>query len=168
MTEPKLFPINSLLMAFLFAYSASVQLNDPDWYFWLPLYTFASAINLINFGRYKQSQEIQNIARLDLLLGIFLFMKVVIEDYVYELAGFSSMDFGQRVVREKTGSGLVVISMLLQLLSSSDQSTKGNTKKIKVVPRYVNYGMALLVILSYSIPLVFFVFLKGEIEDLRR
>ncbi|KAI3843674.1 hypothetical protein MKW98_013610 [Papaver atlanticum] len=58
MTEPKAFTISSLLMAFLFAYSASVQLNDP--------------------------------------------------------------------------------------------------------------GTALLVILSYGIPLVFFVFLKGEIEDLRR
>ncbi|XP_026433023.1 uncharacterized protein LOC113330418 isoform X2 [Papaver somniferum] len=32
MTEPKLFTISSLLMAFLFAYSASVQLNDPGNY----------------------------------------------------------------------------------------------------------------------------------------
>ncbi|KAI3957507.1 hypothetical protein MKX01_001866 [Papaver californicum] len=89
MTEPKLFTTSSLLMAFLFSYSASVQLNDP---------------------------EIKNIAKLDLLLGIFLFVKVIIEDYVYELVGINSMDL----------------------------------------------RMALLVILSYSIPLVFFVFLKRK------
>ncbi|KAI3883474.1 hypothetical protein MKW92_037265 [Papaver armeniacum] len=178
MTEPKVFTISSLLMVFLFAHYASFQIlpipkpsfiyfRVTNWYFWLPLYTFAFAVNMINISTYKQSQEIKNIAKLDLLLGIFLFLKVVIEDYVYELASFSSMHFSQRVLREKTGIGLVVILMLLQLLSSSDQSTKGNTK-IKVVPRYVNYGMTLLVILSYVIPLVFFVFLKREIKDLRR
>ncbi|KAI3985919.1 hypothetical protein MKX01_039001 [Papaver californicum] len=135
MTESKLFTTISILMAFLFAYSGSLQLNNPDWYFWLPVYTFSSDGNLININ------------------------------YVYELGGFSSMDLSQRVVRENTESGLVVISMLLHLLSSSYQSTKG--KKINVVPRYVNYSkkfvkMTILVILRYGIPLVFFVFLKGE------
>ncbi|KAA8547296.1 hypothetical protein F0562_003840 [Nyssa sinensis] len=36
-------------MASLFAFSASVQFNDSDWYFWFPLYATASVVNLVNW-----------------------------------------------------------------------------------------------------------------------
>ena len=46
--------------------------------------------------------------------------KVVVEDYVYEIAGFWSLDLSERVVREKVGSIFVVISIFLQMETASD------------------------------------------------
>ncbi|KAF9620210.1 hypothetical protein IFM89_010945 [Coptis chinensis] len=100
-------------MAFLFASSAAVQLNDPDWYLWFPLYTTASLVNLLR--NTSTSRTVKQTAKLAFWLGTFLFLKVVIEDYVDELAGFGSLNLEERVVREKVGSGLVMISMLLHL-----------------------------------------------------
>eukprot|EP00897_Mesotaenium_endlicherianum_P009378 jgi/Mesen1/8469/ME000478S07973 len=36
-----------LVMALFFSYAAYVQINDPDWYIWLPLYGSASALSLL-------------------------------------------------------------------------------------------------------------------------
>uniref|UniRef100_A0A5B7BS30 Transmembrane protein n=1 Tax=Davidia involucrata TaxID=16924 RepID=A0A5B7BS30_DAVIN len=119
-----LFSLCSLQMASLFAFSASVQFNDPDWYFWFPLYATACVVNLVNgVSIYK---IIRPIAKLALWLGVLLFIKVVIEDFVDGIAGFWSSDMRERVVREKFGSGLVVISMFLQLeaLSTPNHPTK--------------------------------------------
>jgi hypothetical protein len=44
----------------------------------------------------------------------------VVEDYVYEIAGFWSLDLSERVVREKVGSIFVVISIFLQMKAASD------------------------------------------------
>jgi len=44
----------------------------------------------------------------------------VVEDYVYEIAGFWSLDLSERFVREKVGSILVVISIILQMEAASD------------------------------------------------
>lgn len=80
-----------------------------------------------------------------LLLGTFLFLKVVIEDFVYGLAGFLSLDLSERVVREKTGSGLVVISMLLHLGASSGSYPRNQTLRRKQkIPPYVEYGKPLI------------------------
>lgn len=54
-----------------------------------------------------------------LFLGALLFMKVVIQDFVSGIAGLCSLDFTERVVTEKIGSGLVVISMMLHLEAAS-------------------------------------------------
>lgn len=48
-----------------------------------------------------------------------MFIKVVVEDVVSGIAGFCSLDLTERVVREKIGSGLVIISMILHLKASS-------------------------------------------------
>lgn len=64
------------------------------------------------------------------------------EDFVNETAGFWSLDLSERVVREKTGSGLVIFSLILQLqaLSKLENSKSGNQRKKKVFPRFVEYG----------------------------
>ncbi|XP_062154232.1 uncharacterized protein LOC133862428 [Alnus glutinosa] len=158
----KLYSLCSVLLAFLFAFSASVQLNDPDWYFWFPLYACACMVNMVNWGISCRTQ-IRLIARMSLLLGIFLFIKVVIEDFVNGTAGFWSLDLSIRVVREKTGSGLVVISMILQLealLLPDDPMLK----KRKEFAKFVGYGMAILVGFGYGLPFVFFVVQKGELK----
>ncbi|KAK9136416.1 hypothetical protein Syun_015746 [Stephania yunnanensis] len=162
MAKPtKLFALSSLSMASLFAYSASVQLNDPDWYFWFPLYAFASTVNILNC---TSPSKIVNkvVANTALWLGVFLFVKVVIEDFLYELAGFWSLDLGKRVVREKVGSGLVVISMFLQLKASTTSIERLKKKKSGATVNWVEYGMVLLVGFSYGLPVVFYVLLKGD------
>ncbi|KAI5581626.1 hypothetical protein BDE02_07G030400 [Populus trichocarpa] len=102
------FSLCSLLMAALFGYSASVQLNDP--------------------------------------------------------AGFWSLDVSERVVREKTGSGLVLISMILHLEASSEPKHSKMPRKRREFPRSVEYGMASLVIFSLGLPFVFFVIHDGEMK----
>jgi hypothetical protein len=118
----------------------------------VPLYSIAAVVNLVN-AVYKRNITKQ-VPKLGLFLGIFLFFKVVIEDLVYEVAGFTSFDLRNRVVREKFGSGLVIICMFLHLQTSS---------KIKPA-NHVQYGMAALVIFSYGISFVFFKFHKSEME----
>ncbi|XP_041001532.1 transmembrane protein 220 [Juglans microcarpa x Juglans regia] len=159
----KLYSLCSVLMASLFAYSASVQLNDPDWYFWFPLYACGCVINMVNWAIPLRTTTIRHIARLSLLLGIFLFIKVVTEDFVNGKAGFWSLDLSQRVVREKTGSGLVVISLILQLEASLVPEDHLPRKK-KEFPKFVEYGMAMLVVFGYGLPFVFFVIQKGEMK----
>ncbi|KAL5557206.1 hypothetical protein UlMin_039442 [Ulmus minor] len=157
MAKPtKLYILCSLTMAVLFAYSASVQLNDHDWYFWFPLYAGACIVNLLNWV--ISSKAIKYVAEASLWLGIFLFIKVVAEDIMIGISGFWSLDLSERVVREKIGSGLVVISMILQLASSP------SSKVSKQKQRHVGYGMAILVGFSYGLPLFFFVIQRGEMK----
>ncbi|CAL5371143.1 unnamed protein product [Camellia sinensis] len=143
MAKPRklLFSFSSILMASLFALSASLQFNDPDWYFWIPLYASACAVNLVNgVSEYKIMRPIARFAQ---WFGFFLLIKVLIEDFVEGIDGFWSLDMRERVVREKFGSGLVIISMFLhfQALSSSSSSVKGKTteKNEVKVPNYVQY-----------------------------
>ena len=70
-----------------------------DWYFWFPLYACACVVNLLNW-RISPKGAIKHIAKVALLLGVFLFIKVVIEDFVSKIAGFWSLDLTERVVRE--------------------------------------------------------------------
>ncbi|XP_068311539.1 uncharacterized protein, partial [Pyrus communis] len=143
----------SLLMASLFAYSASVQLNDPDWYFWFPLYLGACVVNLVIWA--VSSKAIKQVAEAALWLGIFLFVKVTAES----ASGFLSLDLSERVIREKVGSGLVIISMLLQLAASKSSSAKALPQQ-SYYPTSVKYGMAVLVGFSFGLPFVFFVVQK--------
>jgi hypothetical protein len=63
----------------------------------------------------------------------------VIEDFVYEIAGFWSLDLSERVVREKIGSILVVISTILQLKAASNvQKDISNIVKYGEVFRMLN------------------------------
>lgn len=54
------------------------------------------------------------------------------EGYAYGEAGFWSLDLSQRVVREKMGSGLVLISMILQLKGSLVAKDPTRRKREKV------------------------------------
>lgn len=110
-----------------------------DWYFWFSLYACACVVNMVNWVVSCRSRtQIRNIARMSLLLGIFLFIKVVIEDFVNVTAGFCSLDLSKRVVREKTGSGLVVISLILQLEASL--VPQDPMRKRKEFAKLVGYG----------------------------
>ncbi|KAI9089227.1 hypothetical protein K1719_029506 [Acacia pycnantha] len=148
-----LFVMCSVLMGSLFAYSASVQLNDPDWYVWFPLYSCACIVNLTN--SIISTNLNRQIAKLALWLGMFLFVKVVVEDFVNGISGFLSIDLSERVVREKTGSLLVIISMILQLGQSSAPDEPS---------RLVNYGMILLVFFCCILSLLFFVVQRREMK----
>ncbi|KAG6767998.1 hypothetical protein POTOM_026893 [Populus tomentosa] len=129
----------SLLMAALFGYSASVQLNDPDWYLWLPLYACACAVNLVNWA--ISNTTIRQIAKVTLWFAALLFVKVVIEDYLNGTAGFWSLD-----------------------LTSSEPQHSKMPRKRREFPRSVEYGMASLVIFSLGLPFVFFVIHDGEMK----
>lgn len=59
-------------------------------------------------------------ATITIWIGILLCSKVVVEDYVYEIAGFWSLDLSERVVREKVGSIFVIISVFFQMEAASD------------------------------------------------
>ncbi|XXG81305.1 hypothetical protein AAC387_Pa09g1973 [Persea americana] len=142
----------SLFMASLFAYSASVQFNDPDWYFWFPLYASASVVNLLGICFILKPRN--QIAKFALGVGVFLFLKVVEEGYVCGLAELWSLDLSQRLVREKMGSGLVVISMVLQLKHSSVPNDPTRRKREKF-GSYVALGMVLLVAVSFGLSLSF-------------
>ncbi|KAL3715074.1 hypothetical protein ACJRO7_006897 [Eucalyptus globulus] len=158
----KLSGICSLLMGLLFAYSASVQLDDPDWYFWLPLYSFACLVNLAS-PVFFASKLVPSIGKLALWLGLFLFMKVVVEDYRHEIAGFWSLDMRERVVREKFGSGLVVFSMFLHLEATSNE--KGLfTRKVEGVAKRIELGQMILVGIGYGLSSVFFAFHEDEMK----
>ncbi|KAI4327535.1 hypothetical protein L6164_019984 [Bauhinia variegata] len=162
-TSRKLFGLCSVLMGSLFAYSASVQLNDPDWYFWFPLYSCACIVNMTN--RTISAKITRQIAVTALWLGIFLFLKVVFQDFVHGIAGFWSLDLSERVVREKTGSVLVIASMILQLKASfmPNDPTKKHQREFSSL---VNYGMLTLVAFSYmlSLSFLFFAVQKGEMK----
>lgn len=110
-----------------------------DWYFWFPLYAIACVVNLVNWA--ISSKRINQVAEAVLWLGMFLFIKVVAEDYVSGgVSGFWSLDLRKRVIREKLGSGLVIISMVLQLMASLSSPEAPSQNRPNSFPRYVEYG----------------------------
>ncbi|KAL2499760.1 hypothetical protein Adt_25310 [Abeliophyllum distichum] len=151
----------SLLMAFHFALSTSFQLNDPDWYFWFPLYATACIVNLVN--GMKTEKNMRKMAQFALWLGVLLFFKVIIEHFVNGIAGFWSFDMRERVVREKFGSGLVIGSMFLQLETLAHPNHPNKQQKTRVA-KHVNLGMPVLVGISYGLSLFFFVFQLREMK----
>ncbi|KAL0543013.1 hypothetical protein IC582_018100 [Cucumis melo] len=160
----KLYSSCSVLMGFLFAYSTAVQFNDPDWYLWVPLYGCACAVNLLKWN--VSLEAMNNVAKAAMGVGICLWVKVVAEDYMNGIAGFLSLDLSERVVREKTGSGLVVCSMILHLIAASSSSPKlrRTSKSKRVFPRHLTYGIACLVAFSYGLPIFFFLVKKGKMK----
>ncbi|KAI3462799.1 hypothetical protein Pfo_019462 [Paulownia fortunei] len=143
-----------LLMASLFALSACFQFNDSDWYFWIPLYATACIVNLVNWA--KANSRIRKMAKFGFWLGVFLFIKVSIEDYLHGTAGFWSLDMRERIVREKFGSGLVISSMFL-LLENSSNTNHHPTLVTK-------YGMPILVGIAYGLSFLFFAFQHDEMR----
>ncbi|XP_057768468.1 uncharacterized protein LOC130988602 [Salvia miltiorrhiza] len=135
-----------LLMASLFGLSVCFQFNDPDWYFWIPLYASACLVNVLKWSE-PNSSRIRKLAKFGLCLGIFLFIKVGAEDLIH---GFWRLDMRERVVREKFGSGLVVSSMFLVLDNPPSQLTK--------------YGMPILVGVAFSTSFIFFAFQRDEMR----
>lgn len=85
------------------------------------------------------SKAIKHVAEGALWLGIFLFIRVIAESTLVDgVSGFWSLDLSERVIREKIGSGLVIISMILQLTASSLEAPPH--KQQSKFPRYVEYG----------------------------
>ncbi|XP_074564117.1 uncharacterized protein LOC141820659 [Curcuma longa] len=151
--QPPVLSACSIFMSILFAYSASVQLNDPDWYLWLPFYAFASGVDLLYVG-FAASRRLRQVASLVLCGGVLLLVKVVVEDYVGGGGcGLLSLDMRERVVREKLGSGLVVLSMSLQLKVSSDE---GKVEERQSSARLAESGIVALVAVSIALSLHFF------------
>lgn len=103
-------------------------------------------------------KTIRQIAKVTLWLGIFLFFKVVIEDFVSGTAGLWSLDLSERVVREKTGSGLVVSTMILHLEASSEPKHPLPRREHEF-SRYVEYGNPFCLFLLFHLPKVIFFFL---------
>lgn len=68
---------------------------------------------IVNFVKIRS--RIRALARFTFWLGVFLFLKVVMEDFLSGIAGFWSLDMRERVVRETFGSGLVICSMFVHL-----------------------------------------------------
>ena len=68
-----------------------------------------------------------------------MYVKVVLEDLVYGIAGFWSLDLSERVVREKIGSILVVMSTILQMEASKVQNDPSKKRK-KEFSSMVAYG----------------------------
>ncbi|XP_009629324.1 uncharacterized protein LOC107791533 [Nicotiana tabacum] len=140
----------SLLMALLFALSASFQFNDPDWYLWFPLYAMACLVNVVN--------GVTKTAKFALLMGIILFLKVVIEDVRFHqrITGLWSFDMRERLVREKLGSGLVILSMSLQLLKSDTNNPS--------LANHVEFGQSILVAIGYGLSFAFLLFSRPEMK----
>ncbi|KAH6761788.1 hypothetical protein C2S52_019221 [Perilla frutescens var. hirtella] len=138
-----------LLMASLFALSTCFQFNDPDWYFWIPLYSSACIVNLVKWGEPNSSSRIRKLGKFGLWLGLFLFIKVAVEDLIYGgTTGLWSLDMRERGMREKFGSGLVVTSMFLVLENSS--ISKNHPSHL------TKYGMPILVGIAYGLSFLFF------------
>lgn len=109
-----------------------------DWYFWFPLYACACVVNMVNWA-ISSTTTIIHVAWVSLLLGLFLFIKVVIEDFVNEIAGFWSLNLSERAVREKIGIGIVVISLILQLEASLVPEDPMRRKK-RDSTKFFDYG----------------------------
>ena len=88
-------------------------------------------MNLVNWA--ISSKRTKQFAEAALWLGMFLFIKVVAE---HGISGFWSLDLSERVIREKIGSGLVIISMVLHLMASVRSPDAPTQKR----PRYIEYG----------------------------
>lgn len=80
-----------------------------------------------------------------LFLGALLFIKVVIEGFVSGIAGLCSLDLTERVVREKIGSGFVVISMILRLEAASVNKQRKNKK----ISSFIDVGEILKLVLFF-------------------
>jgi len=152
MGSSRRFSICCAFMGILFAFSASVQLNDQDWYLWLPLYSLASAVNMmavVNMNRARWSRDIVDIT---FWLGLTLFVKVVLEACLWETNAlkwreFLSLDMERKLVREKLGSGQVIISMWLH--SKASLSSQNVRSRIEL-------GMILLFAVNGCLCLLFF------------
>lgn len=83
-----------------------------------------------------------------------MLLKVLAETPKKGLAGFWSMDMRGRVVREKIGSVLVVISMSLQLKAPATSNLQ----------RLRSTGVAILVAFSFGLSLYFFVFTQRAMK----
>eukprot|EP00249_Psilotum_nudum_P006595 c19918_g1_i1 orf=556-1074(+) len=143
-----------LLMAGLFAYSAAVQLNDVDWYLWFPFYTLASVVSA--FHTVSSTVASRGLAGLDLVFGLVLFVKVVIEGCIhgrsFNVDELFSLDMAKRVVREKLGSLLAVVAMWLQMEVFSGTPT--DSAGYKWAPQA---GLWLFVAVSSGLCLAFFI-----------
>lgn len=74
-----------------------------------------------------------------------MFIKVVIEGFVSGIAGLCSLDLTERVVREKIGSGFVVISMILRLEAASVNKQRKNKK----ISSFIDVGEILKLVLFF-------------------
>ncbi|KAH9613752.1 hypothetical protein KSS87_017199, partial [Heliosperma pusillum] len=161
-----LYLICSLLMAALFIISTCAQFDDPDWYLWIPVYAGAAFVNLMNLIGSGSSKITTNIGTFILGAGECLLSKVILEHFTGESVsvGILSMNMRERVVREKFGSALVILCMILQV-SAGTEFQKDPAKKTKMdVASPTKYGMAILVCIGYGLSAVFLMFHVTEMK----
>ncbi|KAL3525758.1 hypothetical protein ACH5RR_014130 [Cinchona calisaya] len=159
-----LFSLSSLLMASLFAISASFQFNDPDWFFWFPLYICGCIVNLVNGLSKFPMMRLRTLAKFSLWLGVFLFIKVAVEGALKGMvAGFWSLDMRERIVREKLGSGLVIGSMFLHLQKKPSSRHQPNGQETEVA-KLTKYGMPTLAVIRYGLSILFYLCHQKEMK----
>lgn len=151
-------------MAVLFIASASVQFNDQDWYFWIPLYGCAAYVHLVSCWSRLPLTAVRGISKVALCQGQILLSKVLLEYDFRDIAGMLSLDMRDRVVREKFGCVLVIISMILQLSALEWFHQDHSRRKNMQVPESIIYGTLILVGISYGLSLVFLMYPEEEIK----
>lgn len=101
------------------------------------MYSCAAYVNLKRISSFVASKRITAAGIVALWLGMFLLIKVLLEDFFGDMIGIWSLDMRHRLVREKLGSGLVIWSMILQL---AVQQNSTNWKSIKI-GLLIEFGM---------------------------
>uniref|UniRef100_A0A7C9CRQ0 Uncharacterized protein n=2 Tax=Opuntia streptacantha TaxID=393608 RepID=A0A7C9CRQ0_OPUST len=160
----KLYMISSILMAALFIVSASVQFNDKGWLAWILLYASAAYVNLTSCIKQLPLKFVGGMSKLTGFHAQFLLTQVILDDSFHGKAGLWSLDMREKLVREKLGCILVILSVVLQTsaieLFHRDPSRRVN---MQVSPSIQN-GMAILVGIGYGLS---FVFLKYHEQDMK-
>lgn len=101
------------------------------------MYSCAAYVNLKRTLSFVAPKRITAAGIVALWLGMFLLIKVLLEDFFGDMIGIWSLDMRHRLVREKIGSGLVIWSMILQLSVEQDP-TKWNSMEIGLL---IEFGM---------------------------
>jgi hypothetical protein len=98
----------------------------------------------------SKKKTLNLVAKLTLVGGNLLFVKVVIEAQLLSgLLAIWSMDMRERVVREKVGSGLVVLSMFLHLKDSATSTDHTKFAKQTRISAFPQVGETLYETISY-------------------
>jgi hypothetical protein len=116
------------IMTLFFAYAAYVQLNDPDWYYWFPVYAISSltcaVLGMHAVGR--QASSFDNIVARS--IALFAAAAVVVNFAIEEQVTFNIQT---EVGREAGGLAILGIwmgpsSVLTPSSSSSSKNTSGD------------------------------------------
>ena len=106
----KVGPTVSTLVWILFSFSPICL----GWLAWILLYTSAAYVNLTSCIKRLPLKWAAGISKLTGFHAQFLLSQVMLDDNFHGKAGLWSLDMREKLVREKLGCILVIISMILQ------------------------------------------------------